>query len=176
MKKLVSIILIGVLAIGLGAMSFADVANSPAGVYASLAGISATEAYELKGVDKTFGELAEENGFLEEFELATLSGKLAIIEEKVADMTLSQEDADEIIARINDCEGTPGEKLGEFYMMKFGQSGEARGNYGQGSMAQNGEMNVDAPHYGQENGTPQARFSNQAKDFSGTGSRHGQNR
>ncbi len=176
MKKLVSIILIGVLAIGLGALSFADVANSPAEAYAGLAGITATEAYAVKGADKTFGELAQGNGFLDEFEAATLSGKLAIIEEKVADLTLSREDADEIIARINDCEGTPGEKIGEFFMMKFGQSGEARGNYGQGSMAQNGEMNVDAPHYGQENGTPQARLANQAKNFSGTGSRYGQDR
>lgn len=174
MKKLLVISLIGILTIGLGAMSFADAFSSPAEVYADLAGVSVAEAYELKGTDKTFGELAEEKGFLEDFEAATRAGKIAIIEGRVADGTLSQEDADEIIGQINDCDGTLGSRLGQFFSMRFGQNSEERGLYGGGNMAQNGEINEDAPRYGQQNGTPQARTATQTSTSAGRGMRMGQ--
>lgn len=173
MKKLIAITLIGVLAIGLGAMSFADAFSSPAQVYADLAGVDVATAYELKGTDKTFGELAEENGFLDAFEAATLSGKIAIVNARVADGTLSQEDADAIIEQIENCDGDPQSRLGQFFNMRFGQAGETRAFRG---MAQNGEYNEDAPHYGQQNGTPQARTGNQSGSPSGIGGQYGRNR
>ncbi len=176
MKKLLVIGLIGVLTIGLGAMSFADAFSSPAEAYADLSGMSVAEAYELKGADKTFGKLAEENGFLDDFEAATRAGKINIVQARVADGTLEQEDADEIISQINDCEGTPGSRLGQFFKMRFGQNNEEKGFYGEGNMAQNGEMNENAPRNGQQNGTPQVRTATQSKTGTGRGKRMGQGR
>lgn len=165
MKKLVSIILIGVLAIGLGAMSFADAFSSPAQTYADLAGITVAEAYELKGAEGTFGELAQEKGFWDDFVIATIAGKIAIVEARVADGTLSQEDADSIIEQINDCDETGDSKIGQFFNMAFGRNSETKGFYGEGNAAQNGQMN----------GSSQERMSNQAKEFNGSVNRFGQN-
>lgn len=174
MKKLLVIGLVGVLAIGLGAMSFADAFSSPAEVYADLSGTSVAEAYELKGANKTFGELAEENGFLNDFEAATRAGKINMVQARVADGTLEQEDADEIISQINDCEGTRESRLGQLFNMRFGQNNEVKGFYGEGNMAQNGEMNENSPRYGQLNGTPQQRNATQTKTGAGRGTRMGQ--
>jgi hypothetical protein len=39
-----------------------------------------------------------------------------------------------------------------------------------------GSMNEDAPRYGQQNGTPQARTAEKSGEMSGTGNRFGQKR
>lgn len=176
MKKLVSIILIGVLAIGFGAISFADAFTSPVEIYSELAGVTVAEAYELKGTDKTFGDLAKEEGFWDEFVEATIAGKIAMVEARVADGTLEQEDADSIIEQLNDCDGTGDSRIGQFFMMAFGRNSEVRGNFGAKQGEFQGQNNENAPRYGQMNGTHQARMSNQSRDFSGMGSRFGQNR
>jgi hypothetical protein len=176
MKKLISIVLIGVLAIGLGAMSFASAYSSPSEVYANLANKSVAEAYRLKGAEGTFGDLAKENGFYKEFSAATLAAKIAMVKDKAADGILTTEDAAEIIAQLEDCDGTMAARVGQFFSMRFGADREVKGNYGGGEMAQSGEMNEDAPRLGQSEGTPQARTANQVKDFSGSGSRGGRNK
>lgn len=176
MKKMISIILIGVLAIGFGALSFADAFSNPAETYSNLAGITVAEAYELKGADQTFGDLAKESGFWDDFVAATLAGKIAIVEAKFADGTLTQEEADEIIAQINDCDGIGESALGKLYNLAFGRNSETKGNYGEGEAQMKGSMNEDAPRYGQQNGTPQARTAEKSGEMSGTGNRFGQKR
>ncbi|MEA3422230.1 MAG: hypothetical protein U9Q80_00220 [Bacillota bacterium] len=172
MKKMISIILIGVLAIGFGALSFADAFGNPAETYSNLAGITVAEAYELKGADQTFGDLAKESGFWDDFVAATLAGKIAIVEARLADGTLTQEEADEIIAQINDCDGSGESALGKLYNLAFGRKGETKGNYGEGEAQMKGSMNEDAPR----NGTPQARTAEKSGEMSGTGNRFGQKR
>ncbi|MBN2259176.1 MAG: hypothetical protein JW702_01375 [Clostridiales bacterium] len=175
MKKLVTIVLIGVLAIGFGAFAFADALSSPAEVYANLEGIEVADAYVLKGTDQTFGDLAKEAGIYDAFVAANLEGKIAMIDEKVADGTLSAEDAAAIKLEIENCEGTSS-KLGQLYNLAFGRNSETRGNYAQGEAQMKGSTNENAPRIGMESGIPQARTASQSKDMSGTGSRFGQGR
>lgn len=160
MKKMLAIIIIGVLAIGFGAMSFADTLQSPAEVYADLTGVTVAQAYTLKGTDKTFGELAEENGVLELFMEATMAGKILIVEGLVGDGTLAQEDADAILNQLAECDGTGEAAIGSQYNLGFGQA------------AGYGTMREDAPRYGGAHAGDQLR----ARDTSDLGGRYGQNR
>jgi len=132
MKKFVSMMLITVLAIGMGTMSFAGAFSNPAEIYADLAGISVAEAYALKGAEGTFGDLAREEGFYEDFVAANLAGKTAIIEGLVADGTLTQEDADAILLEMANCDGSGDARIGQAHSLFFGQQGdrEIKGNFG----------------------------------------------
>ncbi|OPL09610.1 MAG: hypothetical protein AVO33_06255 [delta proteobacterium ML8_F1] len=131
MKKFVSFMLIAVLAIGMGTMSFAGVMTRPAEIYADLAGTSVAEAYTLKGSEGTFGDLARDGGFYEDFVAANLAGKTAIIEELVTEGTLTQEDADMILLEMANCDSEPS-FIGKTYELFFGQQGEGvlKGTYG----------------------------------------------
>lgn len=176
MKKMMAIVLIGIMVLALGAMSFADAFSSPAQVYADLAGIDVAEAYELRSSGMTFGELAQEEGFYEEFAAATLEGKIVILNQLVADGTMTQEDADAIIEQLEDCDGTMTARLGQFFGTRFGQGGQ-----GNAVRAQDGVcLNEDAPQYGLQNGSQfgsnQVRSNVEFGAGQGMGGRFGQNR
>ena len=107
MKKVLSLALVGVLAFGAMGMSFAASPFGAAETYANLAGITAQEAYEVKlASGGTFGDLAEENGFYEEFSAAVLSSKITMINGLVEDGELTQVEADALITSLENCDGT----------------------------------------------------------------------
>lgn len=132
MKKVISIALVSVLLIALGGVAFASTFDTPAEIYAGLTGKTVEEVYEERGTDMTFGQLADENELLEEFRALSLESKKAILDERVKDGTITQEEADEILrAMEEDCTLEPGtRRLGQEYGLGFGGNGS--GCQGQG--------------------------------------------
>jgi len=132
MKRLTMLLVMGLVVISLvGTTVFAaEVIKTPAEVYSDLSGVSVNEAYEQRGSDKTFGQLAEEIDKYDEFREEMLNNKKAIIAERVKKGQITQEQADELLSAIEEhlCT-TPGEqRLGREYGIGFG-----RGMNGQGS-------------------------------------------
>src|SRR5690606_20932886 len=76
----------------------------------------------------TFGDLAVENGLYADFHEAILSSKITMINELVAGGDLTQAEADELIAALENCDGTQQHVLRG--VLNFGaqaRSGEFRG-------------------------------------------------
>jgi len=120
MKKFVSTILVGTLALSLGIAAFANASET----YSNLAGVTVEEAFEERGTDKTFGELAEEKGFLDEFTKAMLEEKKEWLDALVKDGRLTQEKADEILKDLENCTLDPGSRRGLIreYNLGFGRN------------------------------------------------------
>lgn len=138
-KKLTTITVIAVVLL-IGATSVFAYADylSPAQIYAKLKGISDEEAYELRGTGVTYGQLAEEEGIGEEFREEMLQNKKELIQQRVEEGILTQEQADALIERmelnITNCNGA-GYGLRANTGMGFGRSSGFRGGcggYGQG--------------------------------------------
>ncbi|KDR96243.1 Protein of unknown function [Peptoclostridium litorale DSM 5388] len=110
LKKLTKIIIGGVMVISLGAVAFADSVMTPAQVYSDVTGKTVEEAYEDRQSGKTYGELAQEEGKYEEFKEQLLENRKALLEERVEDGTLTREQADLMLQRMEECDGTnPGQ-------------------------------------------------------------------
>ena len=137
MKKLITLSVVGVVVLSMGGLVFADSFKSPAQTYADLSEITVEEAYELRGTDKTFGQLAEESDLIDDFRKANLESKKTILADMVRTEQITQEQADEIINAMeqNDC-STPGEnRIGQKFGIGFGRylngngHGQGRGNH-----------------------------------------------
>ncbi|MCT4597908.1 MAG: hypothetical protein N4A50_08565 [Vallitalea sp.] len=107
-------------------------AASPAQIYSELTGVSVEKAYELRNDGKTYGELASEQGVLEEFKAKMIEEKIIIIEEKVQEGELTREEADEFIQRLKDnsenCDPTNPNRLGQKIGLGRGSNrGQGRG-------------------------------------------------
>ena len=127
MKKLLLTMAVGILVLATMALSFADAAFSPADIFAKLKGITTEEAYDLRlETGKSFGTLAEEAGFYDAFKAATLDAKKAILDDLVAKGELTQEEADEIYANLEACDGTQQHMYRGIFGNPEGRSGEAR--------------------------------------------------
>lgn len=132
MKKLLLTMAVGILVLATMALSFADAAFSPADIFAKLKGITTEEAYDLRlETGKSFGTLAEEAGFYDAFKAATLDAKKAILDDLVAKGELTQEEADEIYANLEACDGTQQHMYRGIFGTADGRSGEGR--YASGS-------------------------------------------
>lgn len=128
MKKLLSSLLVAGLVLSVGMISFADSIQTPAEIYGSLTGKTVEEAYDLKGNDKTFGQLAKDSGIYEEFKASFLESKKQIIADKVAKEEITQEKADEILKLMETCDGTGTQRLGQKYGVRFGRgAGKGQG-------------------------------------------------
>lgn len=133
MKKIIVLTLISISLLGT-AVVFAD---SPAEIFASIKGVSTEEAYTQRGNGKTFGRLASEEGFLDQFKKKVYDAKKEVIEQRVKDGKLTQEKAQEFLdayeSRMESCTGTPA-RLGKGLGMGFGNgNGGGKGmGFGQG--------------------------------------------
>lgn len=135
MKKLITLSIAGAVVLSMGGLAFADSFKNPAQTYADLAEITVEEAYELRGTDKTFGQLAQENDLIDDFRKTNLESKKTILADMVRTEQITQEQADEIIKAMeqNDC-STPGEnRIGQKFGVGFGRylngNGHGRGNH-----------------------------------------------
>lgn len=139
MKK----ILIGVLTAGLvlvGATSVvAATYKSPAEVYAGLKGVTVEEAYAERSAGSSYGQLADQAGVLEKFKAEMLENKKAMIQNRVENGNLTQEQAELYIERIEtnqaNCDGSTmgaGGRMGQAMGGAFGkgQQAKARGMMG----------------------------------------------
>lgn len=112
MKKiaLVLTVIFAVSAVSLSALAVSAY-KTPAEIVAGLTERTTESVTEEKTEsDKTYGTIASEAGVLDEFKTQMLEQKKAYLAEKVADGTITQEKADELIAAMEenqaDCDGT----------------------------------------------------------------------
>ncbi len=110
-KKVMAVaIAVGAIAVISGA-AFAATYRSPAEAAAGLTGKTVDEVVaERAETGKTYGQIADEAGKLEEFKEEKLAIRKEVLDERVAAGTLTQEEADAILARTQErmeaCDGT----------------------------------------------------------------------
>lgn len=141
MKKILSIALVGAITLSMGTIALADTLKSPAKIYGDLTDKTLEEVYDLQGDDKTFGQLAEDEGVLDDFRAANLEAKKQVLAQRVKEGLISEEEADAILKAIeeNDCI-TPGEnRVGQKFGVGFGR-GNGMGQ-GQGQRPMDGSGN-----------------------------------
>ena len=124
-------------ATSLTAFAFTGI-STPAEIVSNLTGKSVdvvtAEKFES---DKTYGQIAYDEGLWEEFNEEMLSSKKAFLDEKVTDGSLTQEEADDIYANILErqeyCNGNGTGGNGGMMGFGFGGRGQGLGNgLGQG--------------------------------------------
>lgn len=145
MKKAMTLVAVVALLGATSAVTFAATpATSMADILANLTGKTAAEVQAEKvETGKTYGTLALEADKLAEFKAESVALKKAMLADKVAAGTMTQEKADEISTAIDEraatCDGTAtgndGTRLGAGFGMGQGQGmGHGQG-MGQGAMA-----------------------------------------
>lgn len=119
-----------VLAVAIGVLGTAGVAyaadiKTPADIAAALTGKSVADVTGERAEGKTYGTIAKEAGKLEEFKSQMLEQKKAVLDQRVNDGTLTQQQADEIYNRIKTnqaaCDGSGSAGIGKSYGAGFGQ-------------------------------------------------------
>ncbi len=148
MTSLKRLAVLGAVVLAVGATSATAFASSaygtPSETAAQVTGRTVDQVTEEKlqnGI--TYGGVAKNYNLLEEFQAAMLERKIAILKDRIAEGTLTQEKADEIIATLKEnqatCDGTGQAKIGQQYgagfggMMGDGQSkGKGFGSNGHG--------------------------------------------
>ena len=148
MTNLKKLAVLGAVVLTVGATSITAFAAStfgtPAEIAAKAIGRTVEEVTEGKFQNEiTYGGVAKNYDSLEEFKVAMLENKIAILNERVAEGTITQEEADEIIAAIEEnqatCDGTAQARTGQKFGTGFGgmvDKGQGRGlGNGQGLRA-----------------------------------------
>jgi hypothetical protein len=115
MTRFKKIIVLGAAVLAIGATTITAFAASnykgPAEITAGLTGKSVEDVIEEKNeTGKTYGTISNDAGKLQEFKDEMLANKKAILDQRVKDGTLSQEEADNIYESIKEnqanCNGT----------------------------------------------------------------------
>lgn len=119
MKKAITVIITAAILLVGATGVFAATFKSPAEIYAGLKGITVEQAYAERAAGSTYGALAQQAGVLDEFKNQMLESRKALIQERVANGILTQEQADAIIKNIEEnmanCDGTgAGARMGRF--------------------------------------------------------------
>lgn len=141
-KKVIAILaVIGVLATT-GA-TLAATSKSPAEIVSGLTGKTVADLNQERTAGKTYGTIANEAGKLEEFKTQMLEQKKVILDQRVAEGRLTQEQADATYKAIQDnqvnCDGTGSVGLGRRNGAGFGGGcGMAGGQWGAGAGQRNG--------------------------------------
>lgn len=112
--------------LGAGGAAYAATAMTPAEIAANLTGKSVAELQQQRQAGQTYGAIANEAGKLDEFKTQMLEQKKAILDERVAEGKLTQEQADTIYKNIQEnqanCDGTGnGARMGQKMGAGFGQ-------------------------------------------------------
>ncbi|MGE4284263.1 MAG: DUF2680 domain-containing protein [Clostridia bacterium] len=145
MKKIIAITaILGLL--GTAGAAFAATVKMPADIVAGLTGKTVEKLYEERAEGKTFGSIATEAGKLEEFKEEMLENKKSILDERVKDGRLTQEEADEIYNALKEnqaaCDGSGSAMIGKANSACFGNGqGMGRGNnqgFGKGAGMRSG--------------------------------------
>lgn len=116
MKKLIAVVAaVGIL--GIAGAAYAAAVKTPAEVAAALAGKTVEAVKEERAAGKTYGAIAGDAGKLNEFKAQMLEQKKAILDQKVKDGVLTQEQADEIYNQMKSmqatCDGTGNARIGK---------------------------------------------------------------
>jgi len=148
MINLKKLAVLGAVVLTVGATSVTAFAAStfgtPAEIAAKVTGRTVEEVTEEKSQNGiTYGGVAKNYDSLEEFQAAMLENKTAILNERVAEGTMTQEEANEIIATLKEnqatCDGTAkgfgaafGGMMGNSQGQGLGSNGQGRGQGGNG--------------------------------------------
>ena len=146
--KKIAAIVVAVGIIGSGGIAFAaTTAKTPAQIAAGLTNKTVDQVTSERAAGKTYGTIANEAGKLDEFKAQILEQKKAILDQRVKDGTMTQQQADEIYNAIKNnqatCDGTGNAAIGKKYGAGFGMGngmGRGSGN-GKGAGLRNGSGN-----------------------------------
>ena len=131
-RTLAVVTVVGMLAAGVAA--FAAEARTPAEIAADLTGKTLEEVQAAREDGKTYGALAGDAGKLDEFKAAMLESRKALLAERVEAGTMTQEEADAILAAIEKnmatCDGTGSARIGRSFGAGFGRSSGSCGGAG----------------------------------------------
>lgn len=94
MKAAVVLTVVGFL--GFGGAAYAANLRTPADIASELTGKQVVEVNQERAAGKTYGAIAADAGKLEEFKAQILEQKKAILQQRVSDGTLTQQQANEI--------------------------------------------------------------------------------
>jgi hypothetical protein len=124
-KKLIAVAtIIGSLGV-VGVAGAATGATTPAGIVSALTGKSVGVVTAERAAGATYGTIAQEAGMLEQFKTETLLLKKAMLDQRVAAGTMTQEQADVMYKSLETnqatCDTTGSAKLGQKSGMSFGQ-------------------------------------------------------
>ncbi|TEB04412.1 hypothetical protein Psch_04139 [Pelotomaculum schinkii] len=165
-KLLVVATVAGVL--GAAGAAYAATAKTPAEITAELTGKTVSELYNERAAGKTYGTIANEAGKLDEFKTQMLEQKKIMLDQRVEDGRLTQEQADNIYNNLQNrqaaCNGNGNAGMGKNYGAGFGQ-GKGIGN---------GTGVCDGSGMGNANGKGNGNGS--MKNGEGMGFGHGLNR
>lgn len=121
-KLIVSATIIGML--GVVGTAYAAVVKSPAEITAGLTGQTIAEVNQQRATGKTYGTIANDAGKLAEFQAQMLEQKKAILDQRVSNGQITQQQADQIynIIKTNQatCNGTGSAQLGQGYGLGIG--------------------------------------------------------
>lgn len=124
-KLVAATTIVGILGVVGIAGAAATGATTPAGIVAGLTGQSVEQVAAERSAGKTYGTIANDAGKLEEFQTQTLEQKKAILDQRVAEGNLTQEQADatynSMKANQATCDGTSSARIGQKNGAGFGQ-------------------------------------------------------
>lgn len=133
-KLLVVFTVIGLL--GASSVAYAATTMTPAEITAGLTGKSVETLSQERAAGKTYGAIANEAGKLEEFKSQMLEQKKIILDQRVAEGNITQEQADAIYNSIKDnqanCNGTGNAKMGKNSGAGLGKGNGMGNNMGNG--------------------------------------------
>jgi hypothetical protein len=135
MKKIVAVV-VSVCVIGAAGMAYAADIKTPADIAAALTGKSVTDVTKEKVEGKTYGTIAKEAGKLDEFKAEMLEQRKAVLDQRVKDGEITQQQADDIYNAMKnnqatcDCTGTA--RMGRQAGMGKGKGQGNAGGRGQG--------------------------------------------
>jgi hypothetical protein len=132
MKKMV-LLAAAVGIMGSAGAVYAATAKTPADIASALTGKTVEDVVKEKAAGKTYGTIAKDAGKLEEFKVQMLEQKKLMLDQKVKDGVMTQEQADTIYNNIKDnqanCDGTGNSEIGKKCGAGFGKGmGNGTGN------------------------------------------------
>lgn len=137
LKKYVAVVaVLGVL--GSAGGVFAATLKTPAEIVSGLTGTSVNDLYKERESGKTYGTIAKEAGKLDEFKAQMLEQRKAVLDERVAEGRMTQQQADAMYNTMKDrqtvCDGTGVQGMGMKNCAGIGMGqGRGMGNHqGQG--------------------------------------------
>jgi len=123
-KMLVVAIVVGLMGAA-GAAYAAAAAKTTAEIVSDLTGKTTSELYQERSAGKTYGAIANEAGQLEQFKAQMLEQKKIILDQRVSEGRLTQEQADNIYKTIQsrqaNCDGTGNAGMCGNYGAGFGK-------------------------------------------------------
>lgn len=129
-KKMIAVVAtLGIFAVA--GTAYAAEFKTPADIVSGLTGKTVEEVTAERYAGKTYGTLANEAGELEQFKQEMLEQKKVILDQRVEEGTLTQEQADSFYSRMEEnqatCDGTGSAQMGMRGGAGFGMGMQGRG-------------------------------------------------